>query len=198
MPPVRPHVMPLVGVGTFYLAAGGHSSWLFAWPISEQLSLGVSMDKICDYLAKFTLPNMLAFVKRGVHMVLTARRLAWVPYSYNVAIVSLSTELEDAGADSHAHILAMPMLSDVMAGRDLSPGAWRWSRSSSRACPPCASSLIRARMGSGRSTAPSTYEQWLPNVAGKDEDDAQEDSQREGDAAKSVRSTGCSPPMSDK
>ena len=115
-----PHVTPLVGVGTFYVAQGGHSSWLFAWPISEQVKLGVAMDKIADYLAKFTLPDMLAFLNKGFHVVLAARRVAWVPYGYNVAIVSFNTELEDAGLNSQSHVLAMPMLSDTMANRDLS------------------------------------------------------------------------------
>ena len=178
-----PHVMLLVGVGTFYLAAGGRSSWLFSWPISEQVKLGVSMEKISDYLAELTLPDMLAFVKKGFHMVfhmvLTARRVVWVPYGYNVAIVSHNTELEDAGAGSKSHILAMPILSDIMASRDLSPEVAKIlvesvsaMRSTSR------------RRGCVRSTAPSTSSGCLISWARIG--DAEESSQPQEDAAKSV------------
>ena len=58
-------VMPMVGVGTFYLAASGHSSWLFAWPIAEQVKLGVDMDDMAGYLEKFSLPDMLPSWRRG-------------------------------------------------------------------------------------------------------------------------------------
>ena len=35
-----PHVKPLAGISTWYVAASGASTWLFAWPTSEQVKLG--------------------------------------------------------------------------------------------------------------------------------------------------------------
>lgn len=53
-----PESMPLVGVGSWYTDIGnGVSSWLFAWPISEQVKLGVPMEQISEYLSKFSLPD---------------------------------------------------------------------------------------------------------------------------------------------
>ena len=189
-----PSVMPLVGMGTFYLHAHGHSSWLFAWPMSEQVKLGLDMEAICDYLAKFSLTDMLAFVRKGFQVVLTARRVVWVPYGYNVAIVSLNTELEEVGHDSLSHILAMPMISDKMAMRDLTPDAARLLITS-------VSDILK-----GDDEDPiwkmlgPVYEQWLLNVADKGGDDGQEESQLGSDTVISVKSAaaGESPAISDK
>ena len=189
-----PHVMPLVGVGTFvYVAQGGHSSWLFAWPISEQVKLWVAMDKIADYLAKFTLPDMLAFVKKGFHVVLAARRVVWVPYGYNVAMVSPNTELEDAGFDSRSHVLAMPMLSDTMASRGLSLEVLQMlvETVSAMRKSPDAQTGIWAKVG-------PIYQEWLRSFMGNGEDeDGHEDSLRQEETAKLVKSTD-EPAMSDK
>ena len=162
-----PHVMPLVGVGTFYLPQDGHSAWLFAWPLEEQVKLGVSMENISDFLAKLSPADMLAFVRKGFHMVLMARRVVWVPYGYNVAIVSLNSELEVAGAGSKSHVLALPMLSDSMANRDLSQDVLPMLLESvcTMAKSPDAQEGIWSKIG-------SIYEQWLRSFLhnGEDED----------------------------
>ena len=183
-----PHVMPLVGIGTWYVAAQGHSTWLFAWPISEQVKLGVDMDAICDYLGKFTLPDMLAFTKKGFHMILAMGRVAWIPYGYNVALLSLNSEIEDAGSDSQAHILAMPMLSDTMASRDLTPDVVHMLLQH------VSSQRKGAEPGHFLEKFGSTYEEWLLNFAGKDDDDHRHDGEsQQADAVKSVVGTGESP-----
>ena len=186
-----PHVMPLVGVGTWYVAAHGHSTWLFAWPISEQVKLGVDMEAICDYLGRFTLPDMLAFIKKGFYLILAAGRVAWIPYGYNVALLSLNSEVEDAGSDSQAHILAMPMLSDTMASRDLTPEVVTMllqSVSSQRKLPN--PTPFVEKFG-------SIYEEWLLNFAAKGHDgndgDGHADESQQSDKVKSVVGTADSP-----
>ena len=170
-------VMPIVGVGTFYLAASGHSSWLFAWPIAEQVKLGVDMDDMTAYLQKFSLPDMVAFVKKGFHTVIKAKRVVWVPYGYNTAIVSLNTEIEDAGADSKAHILAMPMFSDKMAGNHFTPDVVK---------------LLIKQVATHRAQDDvdvvwekfgPVYESWLTNFAGHDDDDGHDSHEGTGKSA---------------
>ena len=136
------------------------------------------MDKFVDYLANFTLPDMLAFVKKGFHVVLAVRRVVWVPYGYNVAMVSLSTELENAGFDSRSHVLAMP-------SRDLSQEVLQMlveSMSAMRKSPD-AQTGIWAKVG-------PIYEEWLRSFMGNGEDeDGHEDSLRQEETAKPVKST---------
>ena len=180
-----PHVMPLVGVGTFYLPHDGHSAWLLAWPIEEQVKLGVSMDKMVDFLAQLSLPDMLTFVSKGFHVVLTARRVVWVPYGYNVALVSLNSELELAGPGSKSTVLALPMLSDSMASRDLSQEVFKMllDAVSSMANGPDAQQGIWKNIG-------AIYEQWLRSFLshGHDED-GQEESQPLPETAQSAKSS---------
>ena len=177
--------MPLVGMGTFYLPHDGHSAWLLAWPIEEQVKLGVSMDKMVDFLAQLSLPDMLTFVSKGFHVVLTARRVVWVPYGYNVALVSLSSELELAGPLSQSTVLALPMLSGSMASRDLSQEVLKMLLY----CVPSMANAPDAQQGIWKNIG-AIYEQWLRSFLshGKDED-GQEDSQPQGETAKSVKSS---------
>ena len=109
-----------------------------------------------------------------------------------MAIVAFNTELEDAGAGSKSHILAMPMLSDIMASRDLSQEVVQILVESVSAMrkQPEAQTRIWEKCG-------PIYEQWLLNFVGKDDGDGREDSQPQEDVAKSAKSTG-EPAMSDK
>ena len=180
-----PHVMPLVGMGTFYLPHDGHSAWLLAWPIEEQVKFGVSMDNMVEFLAQLSLPDMLTFVSKGFHVVLTARRVLWVPYGYNVALVSLNSELELAGPRSKSTVLALPMLSDSMASRDLSQEVLKMLLDAvpSMAKGPDAQQGIWKNIG-------AIYEQWLRSFLshGHDED-GQEESQPHRETAQSVKSS---------
>ena len=180
--------MPLVGVGSWYIDIGnGVSSWLFAWPISEQVKLGVPMEHIAEYLAKFSLPDMLAFVKKGFHMVLTNKRVAWVPYGYNVAIITLNAELDDPTVETsaHSHILVMPMISDTMANRDLSPEVVKVLVDSAAG--------IRERGNAGQiwDKIGPVYESWLGNfLAGKEDEGDGSASQAKESSTISVASHG--------
>ena len=181
-----PESMPLVGVGSWYTDIGnGVSSWLFAWPISEQVKLGVPMDQISEYLSKFSLPDMLAFVKKGFHMVLTNKRVLWVPYGYNVAIITLNSELQDPMVETsaHSHILVMPMISDTMANRDLSPEVAKVLHESAAG--------IREHGDAGQiwEKIGPVYESWLSNFLNKD-DEADGSQQPQESATLSVNSAG--------
>ena len=183
-----PESMPLVGVGSWYTDIGnGVSSWLFAWPISEQVKLGVPMDQISEYLSKFSLPDMLAFVKKGFHMVLTNKRVALVPYGYNVAIITLNAELDDPTVETsaHSHILVMPMISDTMANRDLSPEVVKVLVDSAAG--------IRERGNAGQiwDKIGPVYESWLGNfLAGKEDEGDGSASQAKESSTISVASHG--------
>ena len=183
-----PESMPLVGVGSWYTDTGhGVSSWLFAWPIAEQVKVGVPMASISDFLAKLSLPDMLAFVKKGFHMVLTNKRVVWVPYGYNVAIITLNSDMGNPMEETsaHSHILVMPMISDTMANRDLSPEVVKVLVDSAAG--------IRERGNAGQiwDKIGPVYESWLGNfLAGKEDEGDGSASQAKESATISVASRG--------
>ena len=170
--------LPLVGVGTFYHAVSGHSAWIFAWPLAEQVKLGVSMEAAAKYLMGFSLPDMLSFVQKGFHTILKAERVVWIPYGWNVAIISLNTELEDAGANSSSHIIAMPMFSDKMAKRDFTPEVVK-----------LLVKTVSDLHKHGEKDKPMwqkfgpVYEQWLLNFAASDGHDDAEDGSGDEESA---------------
>ena len=104
-------------------------------------------------------------MEKGFHTVIKAKRVVWVPYGYNAAIISLNTELADAGADSKAHILAMPMFSEKMACNQFTPEVVK---------------LLIKQVAAHRAQDDvdavwekfgAVYESWLANFVGQDEDD---------------------------
>ena len=109
-----------------------------------------------------------------------------------MAIVSLNSELEVAGAGSKSLVLALPMLSDSMANGDLSQDVLKMLLES--VCTivksPDAQEGIWSKIG-------AIYEQWLRSFLHNGEDeDGREDSQHQGETAKSGKSTD-DPAMSD-
>ena len=110
---------------------------------------------------------MLAFVKKGFHMVLTNKRVVWVPYGYNVAIATLNAELDDPTVETsaHSHILIMPMISDTMANRDLSPEVAKVLVESA------AGIRERGKAGQIWDKIGPFYESWLGNFLNKDDED---------------------------
>ena len=130
---------------------------------------------------------MLAFVKKGFHMVLTNKRVVWVPYGYNVAIITLNSDMGNPMEETsaHSHILVMPMISDTMANRDLSPEVVKVRVESAAG--------IRERGNAGQiwDKIGPVYESWLGNFLNKDDEgDDGSQSQAQESATISVHSGG--------
>ena len=149
-------------------------------------------DKNGEYLAKFTLPDMLAFVIQGFHMILAARRFVWIPYVWlqrGHDLPDLRSRRRRRGCPGahpgHAHAFGHD------GRRDLTPEVVNMLvQSVSSLCKQEDPDMFLDNLG-------AIYGEWLLNFAAQDGDGHDAETPHE-DAVKAVMSTGESPAKSDK